>query len=184
MFQGIRNVLLFQGSRNVLLLASSQAMMMSAIVMSMALAAILGSALAPDKSLATLPIAVMVIGVAIASLPAAMLMRRFGRRTGFLIGAALGVSGSMIAALGLQRHSFELFVLGHLLLGCYQGFANYYRFAAAEAVDLAHVSKAIAGWSRAVSLLPSSGRNWASGGETGSPADCSSDHTSPKPHSA
>ncbi len=133
----------FPGSRNVLLLASSQAMMLSAIVMSMALAAILGSGLAPDKSLATLPVAVMVIGTAIASLPAAILMRRFGRRTGFLIGAALGVSGSTIAALGLQRHSFELFVLGHLLLGCYQGFANYYRFAAAEAVDSAHVSRAI-----------------------------------------
>lgn len=134
---------MFPGSRNILLLASSQAMMLSAIVMSMALAAILGSSLAPDKSLATLPVAVMVIGTAIASLPAAMLMRRFGRRTGFLIGATLGVAGSAVAAFGLQQHSFQLFVLGHLLLGSYQGFANYYRFAAAEAVDPAHVGKAI-----------------------------------------
>lgn len=134
---------MFQGSRNILLLASSQAMMLSAIVMSMALAALLGSALAPDKSLATLPVAVMVIGTAMASLPAAMLMRRLGRRAGFLIGAAFGVAGSAVAALGLHQYSFQLFVLGHLLLGCYQGFANYYRFAAAEAVDSAHVSKAI-----------------------------------------
>ncbi|MFZ2854423.1 MAG: MFS transporter [Rhodocyclaceae bacterium] len=134
---------MFPGSRNILLLATSQAMMLSAIVMSMALAAILGSLLAPDKSLATLPVAVMVIGTAIASLPAAMLMRHFGRRTGFLIGATLGVIGSAVAAFGLQQHSFRLFVLGHLLLGSYQGFANYYRFAAAEAVDPTHVSKAI-----------------------------------------
>lgn len=134
---------MFPGSRNVVLLAASQAMMLSAIVMSMALAAMLGSALAPSRSLATLPVAVIVVGTALASLPAAALMRRFGRRAGFLIGAMLGVSGSAVAALGLQQQSFALFVAGHLLLGTYQGFASYYRFAAAEAVGPAHTSKAI-----------------------------------------
>ncbi|HEX5638117.1 MAG TPA: MFS transporter, partial [Gammaproteobacteria bacterium] len=132
------------GFRNVVLLAASQAMMLSAIVMSTALAAILGSALAPDKSLATLPVAAMVIGTALTSLPAALLMRRIGRRSGFLIGACLGVAGSVLAAVGLQQNSFLIFVFGHLLLGSYQGFANYYRFAAAEAVAPDHVSRAIA----------------------------------------
>ena len=61
--------------------------MLSAIVLTLALAAILGSMLAPDKGFATLPLAAMVIGTAIASLPAAMLMRRYGRRAGFLLGA-------------------------------------------------------------------------------------------------
>ncbi|HRK79206.1 MAG TPA: MFS transporter, partial [Thiobacillus sp.] len=61
---------------NILILALSQALTLSAVVLSMALAAILGSMLAPDKGLATLPVAAMVIGTAIASLPAAMLMRR------------------------------------------------------------------------------------------------------------
>lgn len=51
---------------NVLILALAQALALSAIVMSMALAAILGSMLAPDKGLATLPLAAMVIGTAIA----------------------------------------------------------------------------------------------------------------------
>jgi MFS family permease len=132
------------GRRNVLLLAFSQAATLSAMVMSMALGAILGSTLAPDRGLATLPIAVMVIGTAIASLPAAMLMRRHGRRAGFLVGAALGVSGSLLAALALHRGSFALFVAGHLLLGSFQGFANYYRFAAVESTDTAHTSRAIA----------------------------------------
>ena len=117
--------------------------MLSAIVLSMSLAAILGALLAPDKSLATLPVAAMVVGTAIASLPAAMLMRRLGRRAGFLMGAGLGVSGSALAGYGLWQGSFALFVLGHLLLGSYQGFANYYRFAAAEAVDTAHTTRAI-----------------------------------------
>lgn len=134
---------MFAGRRNVLLLASSQALMLSAIVLSMSLAAILGALLAPDKSLATLPVAAMVVGTAIASLPAALLMRRWGRRSGFLIGASLGVAGSALAGLGLWQGSFGLFTLGHLLLGSYQGFANYYRFAAAEAVDTAHTTRAI-----------------------------------------
>lgn len=134
---------MFPGRSIVLLLAGSQALMLSAIVLSMSLAAILGSLLAPDKSLATLPVAAMVVGTAIASLPAAMLMRRWGRRIGFLMGACLGVAGSVIAGYALWQQSFELFVLGHLLLGSYQGFANYYRFAAAEAVDAAHTTRAI-----------------------------------------
>jgi MFS family permease len=135
---------MFTGRRNVLLLAGSQALMLSAIVMSMALGAILGGILAPDKSYATLPIAVMVIGTAIASIPAALLMRRFGRRTGFLAGASLGLAGSLLCAFALQQQSFALFVIGHLLLGSYQGFANYYRFAAVEATDASHASRAIA----------------------------------------
>ena len=135
---------MFRGRRNVLLLAFSQALMLSAIVMSMALGAILGGNLAPDKGYATLPIAVMVIGTAIASLPAAILMRRFGRRAGFLTGAALGLAGSLLCAYALFQQSFALFITGHLLLGSYQGFANYYRFAAVEATDASHASRAIA----------------------------------------
>ncbi|OGB28300.1 MAG: MFS transporter permease [Burkholderiales bacterium RIFCSPLOWO2_02_FULL_66_35] len=138
-----RKPTMFPGRRNVLLLAGSQALMLSAIVLSMSLAAILGALLAPDKSLATLPVAAMVVGTAMASLPAAMLMRRWGRRMGFLMGAGLGVAGSVLAGYALWQQSFELFVLGHLLLGSYQGFANYYRFAAAEAVDPAHTTRAI-----------------------------------------
>ena len=134
---------MFIGRRNVLLLAFSQAATLSAIVMSMTLAAILGGNLAPDKGWATLPIAAMVVGTAIASLPAALLMRRHGRRAGFQIGAALGISGSLLSALALHRGSFVLFVIGHLLLGGYQGFGNYYRFAAVEATGPAHASQAI-----------------------------------------
>jgi hypothetical protein len=62
----------------VLLLAACQALTLSAVVLSMTLAGILGAALAPDKGLATLPIAAMVVGTAIASLPASFLMRRIG----------------------------------------------------------------------------------------------------------
>ena len=128
---------------NVLILALSQALMLSAIVLSMALAAILGAMLAPDKGFATLPVAAMVIGTALASLPASRLMSRFGRRPGFLLGTLLGIGGSLLCALALYQSSFAGFVVGHFLLGSYQGFANYYRFAAVEAAGPAQASKAI-----------------------------------------
>jgi predicted MFS family arabinose efflux permease len=155
---------------NILILALSQALMLSAIVLAMTLAAILGSLLAPDKGLATLPVAAMVIGTAIASLPASMLMRRFGRRPGFLIGALLGIGGSVLSALALHQSDFALFVVGHVLLGSYQGFANYYRFAAVEAAGPDQASKAIslvvAGGVVAAFLGPQLGvwgRDWIGG---------------------
>jgi predicted MFS family arabinose efflux permease len=155
---------------NILILALSQALMLSAIVLSMALAAILGAMLAPDKGLATLPVAAMVIGTALASLPAAMLMRRAGRRAGFLIGALLGVGGSLLSALALYRSDFAAFVIGHFLLGSYQGFANYYRFAAVEAAGPAQAGRAIslvvAGGVVAAFLGPQLGvwgRDWIGG---------------------
>lgn len=155
---------------NILILAMSQALMLSAIVLSMALAAILGAMLAPDKGLATLPVAAMVIGTAVASLPAAMLMRRVGRRPGFLVGALLGIGGSLLCALALYQSDFAAFVLGNLLLGSYQGFANYYRFAAVEAAGPGYASKAIslvvAGGVVAAFLGPQLGlwgRDWIGG---------------------
>lgn len=161
---------MFIGRRNVLLLAISQALMLSVIVMSMALGAVLGGNLAPDKGFATLPIAVMVIGTALTSLPAAMLMRRLGRRTGFLLGAALGIAGSLLCAFALEQKSFSLFVAGHLLIGSYQGFASYYRFAAVEATEASYASRAVA-WVVAGGIVAAFlgpqlgqwGRDWVSG---------------------
>lgn len=157
-------------SRNILVLALSQALMLSAIVLSMTLAAILGSMLAPDKGLATLPVAAMVIGTALASLPAARLMRRFGRRPGFLLGALVGTGGSAVCALALHHVNFAAFVAGHALIGAYQGFANYYRFAAVEAAGPAQAGRAIslvvAGGLVAAFLGPQlaeSGRDWIGG---------------------
>lgn len=144
--------------------------MLSAIVMSMAIAGIIGAQLASDPGLATLPIAAMVVGVAVASLPAALLMRRIGRRAGFLFGAVIGVVASLLCAWALHERSFVLFVLGHFLLGSYQGFANYYRFAAVEASDSAHAGRAIslvvAGGIVAAFLGPQLGlwgRDWFAG---------------------
>jgi len=119
--------------RNVALLAAAQALVLSSSVLAMTLGALVGGQLAPDKSLATLPIAAIVVGTALTTIPAAAFMRRVGRRVGFLTGASFGVASGLLSAYAVYSGAFLLFVIAHALLGVYQGFTNYYRFAAGEA---------------------------------------------------
>lgn len=129
--------------RNVFLLAGAQALFQTVSVMVMTLSALTGQQLAGDKSLATLPVAMMMVAAAATMIPASMLMQRFGRRTGFLLGTALGCLAGLCAAAAIWLHSFWLFVFANMLVGGYQGFAQYYRFAAADVASAGFRSRAI-----------------------------------------
>lgn len=85
----------------------------------------------------------MFLGTAVATFPASMLMARRGRRHGFLMGATLGVLGGLIGASGIWAGSLALLCLGTMLVGAYQGFAQFYRFAAAEVAEPAFRPRAI-----------------------------------------
>ncbi|MDG2089521.1 MAG: MFS transporter [Gammaproteobacteria bacterium] len=117
--------------------------MMSCTSLIVATAALVGFGLATDKSLATLPIAAQFVGTMLASVPAAMLMQRLGRKTTFMIAALFGIGGGTIGYQAIINHHFWLFVLGTFSVGIFQGFANYMRYAAAESVDAPDKSKAI-----------------------------------------
>jgi MFS family permease len=129
--------------RTVLMLALCQALAMTGGSIVATTASIIGSMLAPDRALSTLPIAVQMTGMMSATIPAALLMARIGRRPGFWIGAALGASGAAIAALALFEANFTWFCAGTFLLGTYNGVAQQYRFAASEIADEAFRPKAI-----------------------------------------
>ena len=129
---------------NVVLLASNQALFLIAAITVMTLSGVVGRDLAPSPTLAPLPVALMMLGTVTVTLPASLLMKRIGRRAGFLIGTiGGGVAGGAVAAVGVMTDSFLLFSLGNLLLGVYQAFAMYYRFAAADAASESFRSKAI-----------------------------------------
>lgn len=113
-----------------------------AIVVS--LGGLVGQNLAPDPELATLPVSVLNLGLALGTIPAAMLMRRFGRRTGYVLGAGIGVLGGCLAAFGIVSASFLLFCLGTLVIGAYGSFNQSYRFAATDAASEAFKPRAIA----------------------------------------
>ena len=129
--------------RAVLMLTICQALAMTGMTIVATTASIVGSILAPDKALSTLPIAVQMAGMMTATIPAALLMARIGRRPGFWIGTALGATGATIATIAIFEASFALFCLGTFLNGMYNGVAQHYRFAAAEIADEAFRSKAI-----------------------------------------
>jgi len=129
--------------KNVALLAGCQAMLNTNNVTLIALAALAGFSLADNKMLSTLPATAYVVGAALTTLPASFFMRRFGRQTGFQVGTAMGMVGALICCLGLWRHSFWLLCAGVLVLGVYNAFGQYYRFAAADAASHDFKAKAI-----------------------------------------
>jgi len=129
--------------RNVPLLATCQALMMSSTSLIITTAALVGFALAENKSWATLPLAVQFLATMFTTIPAALLMDRIGRRQGFMLASLFGVSGAVFATLAILKGKFSLFTLGTLQIGIFNGFGNYYRFAAADAVDRELKSRAV-----------------------------------------
>jgi MFS family permease len=129
--------------RNAIILAVAQACYGIAVSLVITLGGVVGHALAIDKSLSTLPITTMMIGTTIGVIPASLFMQRFGRRTGFVVGAGAGVAGSLLAAQAIFAGSFWLFCLATHCLGYYQATAGYYRFAAADTATPAFRPKAI-----------------------------------------
>lgn len=90
-----------------------------------------GAMLAPRSELAALPLAALLLGAALASLPASFLLDTFGRRAAFALGASLGVAGGLMAAYAMALGAFPMLVLGAAWLGAAQGFGMFYRHAAA-----------------------------------------------------
>lgn len=115
-------------------IAVCQALALTGTTIMVLVSALAARAMAPSDALATLPFGLMFVGVMAATVPASLLMQRFGRRAGFTLGALFGLAGGLVGAVGLVSGSFLLFVLGGFLQGLYAAFAQYYRFAAAEAV--------------------------------------------------
>lgn len=129
--------------KNVALLAGCQAMLFTNNVTLISLAALAGFSLADNKALSTLPATAYVVGAALTTLPASFFMRRFGRQTGFQVGTSMGILGAVVCCLALWLHSFWLLCAGVLVLGVYNAFGQYYRFAAADAATYDFKAKAI-----------------------------------------
>jgi predicted MFS family arabinose efflux permease len=128
---------------NVLLLALCQAAFISTSALMATIGTLAGHALAADKALATLPATAVTIGTALGTIPASIVMRRVGRRPGFIIGSGFTMAGGLVGALAVLVHSFWLLIGGGVLMGLASAFAQLYRFAAAEAVDPERRSRAI-----------------------------------------
>src|SRR6185312_17004356 len=99
--------------------------------------------LAPDISLATVPLSMYVAGLAAGTLPTGAISRVYGRRVAFLIGTGCGVLTGLFGSLAILHASFWLFCCATFLGGLYGAVSQSYRFAAADGASAAYRSKAL-----------------------------------------
>lgn len=117
---------------------------MSGTSLMVATSALVGYALVDDKTYASLPFTMQLLATMLTSIPAAMLMTRIGRKPAFLIGTVIAMLGAITASYSIIQNNFILFIIASILIGMFSGFANFYRFTAADNVDKDHKSRAIA----------------------------------------
>src|SRR5690242_12025406 len=98
--------------RNVLVLSGCQATLQTGGVTLIAVTGLAGFALASDKSLATIPLTSYVLGAAMTTIPASLLMKSIGRRAGFQIGTAIGMCGAALSGFAIYLANFWLLCAG------------------------------------------------------------------------
>jgi MFS family permease len=129
--------------RNALVLSLTQALAGANNTVIVATGGIVGAMLAPERSLATLPVTAYVVGLWFGTLPMGYLARHFGRRIAFQIGTTCGVATGLICFYAVLQGSFALFCFGAFVSGLYAAAHQGYRFAAADTASDAFKPKAI-----------------------------------------
>lgn len=131
-------------NRNVPLLALAQALSNTLQTMGLTTTPIAAFAmLGPDKALATLPLVFTHLGLMSGTVPASLLMDRFGRRAGFTLGSLIGILAGAVGVTAVFQQSFWMLCLTAYIQGISISFAWYYRFAAADAAPPSLRARAI-----------------------------------------
>jgi MFS family permease len=128
---------------NARVLSAAQALGGANPAIVISLGGLVGQILAEDKQYATLPVSLINLGLALGTIPAAMLMRQVGRRAGYVFGAILGILAGAVAAYGIAAAAFAIFCLGTFIAGFYGSFVQSYRFAATDAATAGFKARAI-----------------------------------------
>ena len=130
-------------NKNLLILTLSQIFSFTAAPVTVFLSGIIGSQISPVKSLATLPMSISVVGIAIGAIIATKVMSLIGRKYGFIIASIGNMLTSILAAYSIMTQNFILFCFANFFLGIGMAFTHQYRFAAAESVEKNKAPKAI-----------------------------------------
>jgi MFS family permease len=128
---------------NVRILFAAQVLTGSGLTAVVLFGGILSAKLSPNPSWATLPVSLAVVGMALSTIPASLLMRIVGRRLGLITGASSGIVASLLCAYAIVHSNFVLFCFGSMLYGTSTAFTMQYRFVAAESVARERASQAI-----------------------------------------
>ena len=131
-------------ARHLWTLSAAQLFAGSGSIIFFTFGGIIGADMAPRAGLSTLPLALAVIGTALTSLPAALIMQRIGRRSGFIVSALLASFAALFCAYSIAHHDFIGFCIAALLFGFNMAFVQQYRFAAIELLAPEHTPRAVA----------------------------------------
>ena len=107
------------------------------------LGGIITSKIMLKDSLATLPMTLMIIGIALSAPIASKLMSIWGRKKGFIFSSFLSTFALLLCSLSIYNQNFIIFAVGNFLIGSSQAFSNQYRFAASESVSKEYIPRSI-----------------------------------------
>ena len=105
------------------------------------IAGIIGANISPSDDQATLPIALMIVGVASSAIPLGYLQSCFGRKIVFIGFAFIALLSAGLAAVSLLLNHFYLFCIAAFLMGFAMSSAHQYRFAVIEHVGSAYTAQ-------------------------------------------
>ncbi|WP_258105080.1 MFS transporter [Marinoscillum sp. MHG1-6] len=128
--------------KNVWILTIAQALMMSLNSLNVFVGGLVGTKLAPSEKLATIPVASIVVGTALSTVPVTMIMKRIGRKKTFLLISVYSIIVSILAGYAIMMESFYLFSFCTFLLGLTSACLMQFRFAAMESVNEDQIPKA------------------------------------------
>ncbi len=123
---------LFPLPKNVMVLFVTMPLAMASTPIIFFVGGFISVDIAPSPSLSTLPVTFLIIGLAISSIPTAMILRKMGRKTGTYIGLTIALAGALLAMFSTLHENFWLFVIASFLLGNSMAFIQQLRFAAME----------------------------------------------------
>ncbi len=107
------------------------------------LGGIITSQIMMKDSFATVPMTLMIIGIAIGAPIASRFMSIWGRQKGFLFSSLLSCLALTLCSIAIFLENFYVFALGNFLIGSSQAFIHQYRFAASESVTKEFIPRSI-----------------------------------------
>ncbi len=130
--------------KNISLLFLAQPLITAAAPMMVFVGGIIANQMAPNPAWVTLPLTFMIAGTAVATIPAAMLAKKYGRRKATMMGFSSGLVGGLLGMLAVMSGGFYLFVAAAFVMGFSGAFAQQLRFAAIESLtDNKDIPKAV-----------------------------------------
>lgn len=124
--------------KNITVLFLAQPFVAASAPIMVFIGSIVAKDMVTDPSFVTLPVGLSVAGTASATIPAAMLAKRLGRRYATILGLLNVFFGSILAGFAVLYSSFVLFCIAAFLIGLSTAFVQQLRFAAIESVNNDH----------------------------------------------